>query len=53
MRCFGIFNIVYFVNVIFIEDVFVRKLKLINLLMNYDLYDVLMFVLIFFFEILG
>lgn len=53
MRCLGIPNTAHFANVTLIEDALARKSKSTNLLMNYDLYDVSMFVSIFSFEILG
>lgn len=52
MRCLGIPNTAHFANVTLIEDALARKSKSANLLVNYDLYDVSMFVLIFSFEIL-
>lgn len=52
MRCLGIPNTAHFANVTLIEDALARKSKSTNLLVNYDLYDVSMFVLIFSFEIL-
>lgn len=53
MRCLGIPNTAHFANVTLIEDALARKSKSANLLVNYDLYDVSMFALIFSFEILG
>lgn len=53
MRCLGIPNTAHFANVTLIEDALARKSKSTNLLVNYDLYDVSMFVSIFSFEILG
>lgn len=52
MRCLGIPNTAHFANVTLIEDALARKSKSANLLVNYDLYDVSMFALIFSFEIL-
>lgn len=52
MRCLGIPNTAHFANVTLIEDALARKSKSTNLLVNYDLYDVSMFALIFSFEIL-
>lgn len=52
MRCLGIPNTAHFANVTLIEDALARKSKSTNLLVNYDLYDVSMFALIFSFEIM-
>lgn len=52
MRCLGIPNTAHFANVTLIEDALARKSKSTNLLVNYYLYDVSMFALIFSFEIL-